>query len=111
MRTSLVAVLLFLSFTASSQIVVEGVDINTQSGLEYVAISMVGAGSSYIVAVDYGAVVKSSYKHIEGQDGKPRKFNTHMDVLNFMYSQGWEYSGAHSTGNASWMIMRRKAGN
>jgi len=109
MKTFAAVVLLFLSFTASAQVVVEGTDINTLPGVEYISVCFVTWGGGQIVAVDYGVASKSG-KHVEGDDGKPRKFNTDMEALNYMYSHGWEYVDQRTiSGGLTWFILRRKS--
>jgi hypothetical protein len=106
MKTLATAALTLLSLTASAQVVVGGKDINTLPELQYIGIALAGSIRP-IVAVDMGGDVGGSYDHILGADGKPRKFNTYVEIINFLYQQGWQYAGTY-TNVQQWTLLERR---
>lgn len=118
----LVLAIMVLSFyTASSQVFVDGQDINQIEGLNL--IEVVGKGklfsSDVKIAIDYGqdrSFLKKAKDSVKDKEGKTMKFSGMMDALNFLEANGWEYLDAYvltsenisGKQNVYHYIMRRK---
>ena len=63
----------------------------------------------FVVAIDYGQQRKllsaNVYRDAEGQ---PIEFNSVIDALNWLNSQGWELVNAYGEGTANNFVMRRR---
>jgi hypothetical protein len=99
--------LLAITSTCSAQVLVNGADINTQADINYVGVSVAQQMGGVIVAVDNGLPVKD-FKHVQDPDGKPRKFNTTIDALNFLYREGWVNAGGYTHANLQWFLLERR---
>jgi len=111
--------LLFILFglfiqTSFSQVYVEDQNINE---LDIKYLQLVGLNpflsSKVKIYVDYGQPTKfmKSYK-IKNAEGKPIKFNSIIDALNFMDKNGWEFVNYSQTaiGNkvATVFLLKKK---
>jgi opacity protein-like surface antigen len=53
-------------------------------------------GTKVTVSIDFGQATKMwSDNRLVGEDGKPVKFNSMVDAMNFMGNQGWEFTQAY----------------
>ena len=63
----------------------------------------------FVVSIDYGQQQKllsaNVYRNAEGQ---PIEFNSVIDALNWLNSQGWELVNAYGEGTTSTFVMRRR---
>lgn len=84
---------------------------------KYIYAELVGTGKLFsnkvTVEIDYGQAtsVWKNDSRLLGEDGKPIKFNSMVDAMNFMGNQGWEFAQAYvvSTSNQSvyhWLLKR-----
>lgn len=98
----------FWNNTASAQVFVNGVNINE---LDITYCQMIGKNrdgglSVTRVWIDYGqpSFATNIFKQqaIVGSDGRPNKFNTVIDALNFVTRNGWEL--------VSWQVTSDKEG-
>ncbi|PHS63950.1 MAG: hypothetical protein COB12_08810 [Flavobacterium sp.] len=86
--------ILFITQFSYSQVFVEDVDINE---LDIKYIQLIGVNTSmfgvkFKVFVDYGQKAKMMKADgIKDSEGETKKFNTMIDALNFMHSNGWKY--------------------
>lgn len=56
------------------------------------------AGAKITVEIDYGQKTKVFQDtRLKGKDGKPIKFNSTIDALNYMGSDGWELVQVYTT--------------
>lgn len=67
---------------------------------EYIYCELVGiaklASTKVNVSVDFGQATKIwSDNRLVGEDGKPIVFNSMVDAMNWMGSQGWEFAQAY----------------
>jgi hypothetical protein len=94
MKKLIVALALgMFSFGGNAQVIVDGVDINDLD-LQYV--ELVGQTrfislTKIKVFVDYGQDFSWRQQTIEDESGERSSFNSMVDALNFMYSNGWEF--------------------
>lgn len=72
--------------------------------------------SKITIKIDYGqksSIWKPQNNLLKSEDGKPIKFNSMIDVLNLMYSEGWDFVNAYAIGDAQkgyvyhWILKRR----
>jgi len=88
-----IAGLTLLSFTGHTQVVVDGTNIND---LDVQYIEMVGRAKALSLTkikifLDYGQEFSWKQQTVKTADGKNAGFNSIVDALNFMDSNGWEY--------------------
>lgn len=97
---SITALCLFLSFQLFSQVIVEGVNINELENVTVCQIIATGRlfSSKITIDIDYGQKTKFGKKgsSVKGQNGKSRKFNSTIEAINYMESNGWIYIDALS---------------
>lgn len=63
------------------------------------------------VEVDFGQALKIGIKNkdlLRDEEGKTLSFNSPMDALNYMNSQGWVLVSANSTDNRFTAVIKRK---
>jgi hypothetical protein len=63
------------------------------------------------VEVDFGQALKIGLKNkdlLRDEEGKTLSFNSPMDALNYMNSQGWVLVSANSTDNRFTAVIKRK---
>jgi len=90
---------LLFSMSLSGQVLVDGVNINDLPEIEYCQVLISGKMFSrkLVVNIDYGQEkFGNKNSKVENASGKQRKFNTPMDVLNFMAYNKWDYVDAFS---------------
>jgi hypothetical protein len=89
---------------ASSQVIVNDVNINELPDVQYiqmVAIAKLLSVSKVTITVDYGQPYKMSEDtKISGVDKKPIVFNSNMDALNFLDKNGWEFVNSYPVTSA-----------
>jgi hypothetical protein len=104
------------SLIATKKIFVEGVDINALTDVEF--IQVVGGANFFSndikIFLYYGQKLNFlASQRVEGEDGRPIKFNGMIDALNFMYKNGWEFvdafeSQGETRGDIATYLLRRK---
>lgn len=63
------------------------------------------------VAIDYGQQQELLSRNVyRDAEGKPLEFNSVIDALNWLNSQGWELVNAYSKDKISQYVMRRRIG-
>ncbi|MEM8899617.1 MAG: hypothetical protein AAGC85_15995 [Bacteroidota bacterium] len=88
-------------------------DIDTryiELGIEYFSLK------NYVeVIIDYGQAVKqprNQYRSLLDENGKPLRFNSSIDVINFMYEQGYEltcnYDGQEPGNLFRFYVLKRR---
>ncbi len=114
MKKLIFPLLLLVSTISSGQIFVGKTDINDRS-LQYIEIwdkPIKSIGKSYAL-VDYGQMSEkdnNSSWRISNRNGTPIEFNGIVDVLNYMYRNGWEIMHNKSTDGYESYLMKRRAG-
>ena len=114
MKKLILPFLLLLSTISFGQIFVGKSDINTRY-LQYIEIwdkPIKSIGKSYAL-VDYGQQSDEDNKaswRISNRNGFPLEFNGIVDVLNYMYRNGWEIVHNKSTNGYESYLMKRRAG-
>lgn len=97
MRKYLVLLLFVLSLSLSS--FAQNI---TTNGKSFVYCTLVGTASAFStkvkIEIDFGQAVSfwNQDRRLKDQNGKPIKFNSMVDALNFMGAQGWEFVQAYS---------------
>ena len=112
MKNILIAVLMFVSNYCTAQIYVNQIDVN-KFDYQYLELweHFNKQSGKFYAMVDYGQnATKSdqggSYK-VGERNGEPKKFNSSIAILNFMYKNGWELDGIKTTGDISSYILKR----
>jgi len=68
------------------------------------------------IMIDYGQKTnfwKPQNNMLTSEEGKPIKFNSMIDVLNLMHSEGWEFVNAYAIGDAQkgyvyhWLLKKK----
>jgi len=114
MKKLILPLFLLLSTMSFGQIYVGKADINTRH-LQYIEIwdkPIKSIGKSYAL-VDYGQMSEDNDKNswaIANRNGAPLEFNGIVDVLNYMYRNGWEIMHNKSTDGYESYLMKRRAG-
>ncbi|WP_420152432.1 hypothetical protein [Siphonobacter sp.] len=94
-RAFCVLILCCLSSLAQAQVFVNGFDLNTLKEGTVVSIEVTESSllSSLSTRVDYGQKNRSNRKMAieDPETEKIIKFNSSMEVVNFMIDNGWEY--------------------
>ncbi len=113
MKKLILPLFLLVSTLSFGQVYVGKSDINTRH-LQYIEIwdkPIKSIGKSYAL-VDYGQMSddnKNSWT-ISNRNGAPLEFNGIVDVLNYMYRNGWEIMHNKSTDGYESYLMKRRAG-
>jgi len=93
-KVLVILVMCFVVQFSYSQVFVEDVNIN-ELDIKYVQLVGVNTsmfGVKFKVFVDYGQKAKMMKADgIKDSKGETLKFNTMIDALNFMHSNGWKY--------------------
>jgi len=114
MKNLILPLLLLVSTISFGQIYVGKSDINTRP-LQYIEIwdkPIKSIGKSYAL-VDYGQMSDADNNAswtISNRNGAPLEFNGTVDVLNYMYRNGWEIMHNKSTDGYESYLMKRRAG-
>ena len=114
MKKLIVPFLLLISTISFGQIFVGKSDINTRY-LQYIEIwdkPIKSLEKSYAL-VDYGQQTDEENKaswRISNRNGDPLEFNGIVDVLNYLYRNGWEIVHNKSTNGYESYLMKRRAG-
>ncbi|WP_141217614.1 MULTISPECIES: hypothetical protein [unclassified Siphonobacter] len=98
-RVVYVLMLCGLGSLVQAQVLVNGVDLNTLKEGTMISIEIREPSilSSLSSRVDYGQKDQVSNRKMAIEDpetGKAKKFNSSMEVVNFMIDNGWEYQQA-----------------
>ena len=114
MKKLILPLLLLVSTISFGQIYVGKSDINTRH-LQYIEIwdkPIKSTEKSYAI-VDYGQTTdkdnKSSWR-ISNRNGVPIEFNGIVNILNYMYRNGWEIMHNKSTDGYESYLMKRRGG-
>ena len=117
MKTIFILLNLSLAFTCaaqSSQLIIDGVDVNE---MDIRFIEIIGSEDVFsqrvVVSVYYGQPMGwGDNQQIKGADGRNMKFNGMIDALNFLYKKGWDFISAHvdttSYPHINHYILKRK---
>ena len=114
MKKLILPFLLLISTISFGQIFVGKSDINTRY-LQYIEIwdkPIKSLEKSYAL-VDYGQQTDEENKaswRISNRNGDPLEFNGIVDVLNYLYRNGWEIVHNKSTNGYESYLMKRRAG-
>jgi len=114
MKKLILPLLLLVSTISFGQIYVGKSDINTRY-LQYIEIwdkPIKSIGKSYAL-VDYGQMSDDDNKTswtISNRNGAPLEFNGIVDVLNYMYRNGWEIVHNKNTEGYDSYLMKRRPG-
>ena len=94
------------------KVMVDSVDINEVIDLKYIQLLGVKENGNLIMEVDYGAKLPATRRRIVDADGTPQRFNSMVDALNFMDTNGWEFLNAFEVksveGKVYHFLLRRK---
>lgn len=100
MKNFILALLVFVSFNAYSQVSVDGVDVNKED-VEYITMTAYLkplTANKYGVVIDYGQQMKFAQEvRITDKDGKAVTFNGAVHALNFLNKNGWELVEVYTT--------------
>lgn len=106
-------ILILFSLNSFSQVIVDGVDVNLE---EVSYCQIVGKsnllGTKVKIFVDYGQKISWSVRQvIRDKEGTIMKFNTVIDALNFMKSNGWKYVNnyaiSYGTGSVYYYLLEK----
>lgn len=91
-------------------------ELNGKPEKKYVYCELVGTGNligtKVTVQVDFGNKTKwNQDTRIKGEDGKPIKFTSMVDAMNYMGKEGWEFVQAYTITHGSssvyhWLLKR-----
>ena len=114
MKKLILPLLLLVSTISFGQIFVGKTDINNRH-LQYIEIwdKPIKSTGKYYALVDYGQISdedNNSSWRISNRNGTPIEFNGVVDVLNYMYRNGWEIMHNKSTDGYESYLMKRRAG-
>ncbi len=98
---SIIAMLFIANTMASAQTTADNALLDTLTISKYTYCEIVGTGNllgtKVTIELDFGQATKflqdTRYK---GEDGKPIKFNSMVDAMNFMGKNGWEFCQAYA---------------
>ncbi len=113
MKKLILPLFLLISTISFGQIYVGKSDINTRP-LQYIEIwdkPIKSIGKSYAM-VDYGQASdkdNNSSWRVSNRNGAPIEFNGLVDVLNYMYRNGWEIMHNKTTDGYESYLMKRRA--
>jgi len=116
MKNFILPVLLLFTTLSFGQVMVGKTDINNRH-LQYIEIwdkPVKSIGKSYAV-IDYGQSADTDEKAnstwaISNRNGAPIEFNGIVDVLNYMYRNGWEIMHDKNTDGYGSYLMKRREG-
>ena len=105
MKTIATIALLFCFQISLSQILVNDIDINALPDLRYIQLSYVEMPVAFsqknakgTLRIDYGQDFKKVRELIvKDKEGKVIEFNSHIDVLNFFYKNGWSLFSTYTS--------------
>ncbi len=112
MKNTLIAVLILVANYCTAQIYVNQIDVN-KFDYQYLELweHFNKQSGKFYAMVDYGQdAPKSSHSEsykVDERNGEPKKFNSTIAMLNFMYKNGWELVGIKTTGDISSYILKR----
>lgn len=105
---------LMVGMTAGAQVMVGKTDINTRY-VQYVEVwdKPAKTDGKYLAMVDYGQATQDDAVTnwaVNNMNGQPMEFNGVIDMLNFMYRNGWEVMTTKTTEGYESYFMKRRAG-
>jgi len=104
-KTIIILAISILSFSASSQVYVNGININ-DTDTQYCSFE----GGNGKVSLDYGQhnIFLANDRLITDSSGKPLRFNSKIDVMNHLEKNGWQLLEIVSdTSRASFYFKKR----
>jgi hypothetical protein len=116
MKTLLLALLLIPTLS-HGQVIVNQQDINTLPDLEYIELIIdrrMLANQQVYGVIDYGQVIQwgSIRQHrIQTEAGEDQRFNSEIDLFNFLFKNGWKHETTYATDARIYHIFRRKERN
>lgn len=98
MKNIITLSLLLIPILGFAQVNVDGIDINRLEHVKY--IELVASNKAFsqkvVIRVDYGQAVSfGEVQRITDGKGRKKAFNSVMDALNFMHTNGWEYLNSY----------------
>jgi hypothetical protein len=115
----IIGIILFLVSVFSlevslSQVYVNGQNINEQLDLEYIELIIdrraFNQGQVFAV-VDHGQVIRAltwRQHRIKNEKGEDKRFNSEMDIFNFLFKNGWVHDITYAAESAVYHVFRRK---
>jgi len=103
MKNLILLLLIIIGFSAKSQIIVNGVDVETQKPNYINVYALAGKlfDNKIVIGVNYGQLVTSIQKEVlENTDGKPIEFNGITEMLNYFYKNGYEFEDTFFQSNS-----------
>jgi hypothetical protein len=110
----LLLALLLLPTLSFGQIIVNNQDINKLPDLAYIELIIdrrLLANQQVFAAIDYGQIMQwgTIRQHrIQGDTGTDRRFNTEIEIFNFLFKNGWKHETTYATDDRIYHIFRRK---
>ena len=114
-RIILFFALFISSFTLFSQNTLDS--INAHASYCEIVGTQVLFSKKLTIVVDYGQDTGKLFEfkdgRLKGEDGKPLKFNSMIDVLNLMQKEGWDFVTAYTIGDSKmgyvyhWLLKRK----
>ncbi len=97
-----------------AQIFVNGKDLNLEPDLEYIELIVdrraFNQGQVFAI-IDHGQVIRAftwRQHRIKDDKGNDKRFNSEMDIFNFLNRNGWLHDITYSTEAMVYHIFRRK---
>jgi hypothetical protein len=106
----LLAVFSLFALQMHAQLYADGVKLDASNTGQYMEIDpKYKSNGTCIVAVDYGNAPKKEGFYITDQQARRIEFHSDIDVLNFLYTEGWELTQISRTENSGrrYMLKRR----
>jgi hypothetical protein len=107
-------ILIFSLETSLSQVYVNGKNINENLDLEYIELIVdrraFNQGQVFAV-VDYGQIIRAftwRQHRIKDEKGEDKRFNSEMDIFNFLFKNGWNHDITYTAETAVFHIFRCK---
>jgi hypothetical protein len=115
MKTLLFA-LLVVPTLSLGQVIVNQQDINKLPDVMYIELIIdrrMLANQQVYGVIDYGQVMLwgSVRQHrIQDETGEDRRFNSEIEIFNFLFKNGWKHETTYATDVRIYHIFRRKEG-
>jgi hypothetical protein len=97
-------------FTSQAQLFVNGIKLDASNTGQYIEINPKYKSSGFcVVEVDYGNGFKEEASYITDDKARRIEFKSSVDVLNFLYTEGWETAIISKTENSGrrYLLKRR----
>lgn len=100
-KLSFLTFFLFLTIHLSAQLFVESVNINELEDVHYCEMRYhnTGFNNGGTARINYGQKgfkINANKQYRIHENGQPKVFNSHIDVLNFIGKNGWEFIESRS---------------